>query len=117
MDAGDLNEVLINTHYRKVISTTETLQLVFMSIPIGEEIGGEIHPNTTQFFCIVSGKGEAVVKSPRTGTISTCDLFEGGWLIVPPGHYHNIINTSFTENLKLYTIYSPPEDPPDLVED
>ena len=34
---------------------------------------------------------------------------DGSGVIVPSGAKHNVINTSKTKNLKLYTIYSPPE--------
>ena len=35
------------------------------------------------------------------------DLGDGMAIVVPAGSQHNIINTSDTEELKLYTIYSP----------
>jgi mannose-6-phosphate isomerase-like protein (cupin superfamily) len=31
--------------------------------------------------------------------------------VVPAGTYHNVVNTSKTAMLKLYTIYSPPNHP------
>ncbi len=33
---------------------------------------------------------------------------DGSAVIVPAGANHNVINTSETEDLKLYTLYSPP---------
>ena len=32
-------------------------------------------------------------------------------MVVPAGTYHNVINTSPTKPLKLYTIYTPPQHP------
>jgi mannose-6-phosphate isomerase-like protein (cupin superfamily) len=36
-------------------------------------------------------------------------------VVVPAGTYHNVVNTSKTEMLKLYTIYSPPNHPDGIV--
>ena len=36
---------------------------------------------------------------------------DGSAVVIPAGTKHNIINSSRTEALKLYTIYSPPEHP------
>ena len=101
---------LSNNYYRKVIDTTKTLQLVLMSLRPGEEIGEEVHKNITQFFRIENGHGLAVVGGCKYR------LKDGDFVVVPPGTKHNIVNTSHTEDLKLYTIYSPPHHPPDTKE-
>ena len=36
---------------------------------------------------------------------------DGDAVVVPAGTYHNVINTSKTVPLKLYTLYSPPNHP------
>ena len=46
--------------------------------------------------------------SPATVGEATYDLCDGMTIIVPMGTEHNIVNTSATEPLKFYTIYSPP---------
>ena len=95
-----------NTYYRKVISTTPQQQLVLMCLKPLEEIGMEKHPHTTQFIRVESGRGKAVVGK------STYRLSDDSFIIIPPNKCHNIINTSKTKPLKLYTIYSPPEHKP-----
>jgi len=96
-----------NTFYRKVLFTTAQLQLVLMSIPTGEEIGMETHPTTTQFIRIESGTGVAYVSGHRY------NLKDGDAIIIPAGSRHNIKSTN---NLKLYTIYAPPQHPANKVE-
>ena len=86
------------------------MQLVVMKILGEQEIGNEVHPNTTQFIKVVGGTGIAIVD----GVMS--DLHPGMSVMVPPGSSHNIINMNNTTSLKLYTVYSPPEHAPDLVQ-
>jgi len=106
-------ETIKNENYRKVINTTNNLQLVLMSLKPGEEIGIEVHENIDQFFRFERGTGKAIIKKESGDT--EISLKDGSILIVPKGTYHNIINTG-NESLKLYTIYSPPNHPPDRVQ-
>jgi mannose-6-phosphate isomerase-like protein (cupin superfamily) len=94
-------ETLENTNFRKVLYTGKHSQLVLMSLKPHEEIGMEIHKDNDQFFRFESGEGKCVID----GTFY--DLSDGSVIVVPSGAEHNIINTSETEDLKLYTIYSP----------
>ena len=105
MQGDIIQETLLNENYRKVLTTTSNMQLVVMCLQPGEEIGMEVHPETTQFFHIVSGVTIGVVDEVVYG------LSSGEYLVVPPGANHNIINPSPGEKLKLYTIYTPPEHP------
>lgn len=106
---GNLEQLTIrNKNYRKVISTTKQEQLVLMSLNPGEEIGMEIHPHTTQFVRIETGKGIAIVGGKRY------TLKDGDAVMVPANTYHNFIAT--TEPIKLYTIYAPPHHPPHQVQ-
>ncbi len=93
-----------NSNYRKVLHTTSQIQLVLMSISPGEEIGAETHPDTSQFIRVESGAGLAVIDE------TNYPLSDGVSIIIPPGANHNVINTG-EEDLKLYSIYSPPEHP------
>ena len=95
--------VVKNRYYRNVVYTDKNIQLVYMRLRPKEEIGAEKHVRSTQFFRIESGKGMAIVGRRRYR------LKDGVVVIVPPNTIHNIINTSKTEDLLLYTIYSPPE--------
>lgn len=93
---------LKNQHYRRVVSTTPQMQLVLMHIPTGEEIGEEVHPTTTQFIRVESGRGVATVSGKRF------NLADGDAIVIPPNTKHNVRST---DDLKLYTIYAPPEHP------
>jgi mannose-6-phosphate isomerase-like protein (cupin superfamily) len=95
----DLTET--NKNFRKVLYTAKHSQLVVMSIPPLGEIGMEVHPDNDQFLRIESGKGKAIIDGNE-------QEFSDGWcVIVPAGSQHNIVNTSDSEDLKIYTLYSP----------
>ncbi len=94
-------ETLENTNFRKVLYTGKHSQLVLMSLKPNEEIGMEVHTDNDQFFRIESGHGKCIIDG------NSYDLIDGSVIIVPSGAEHNVINTSDTEDLKLYTIYSP----------
>lgn len=93
---------LENENFRAVLYTGEHLQLVLMSLKVGEEIGGEIHYNNDQFFRFESGNGKCIVDG------SIYNVSAGDVLIVPSGAKHNIINIDEKQDLKLYSIYAPP---------
>lgn len=92
---------LENTSFRKVLYTGKHSQLVLMRLAPGEDIGEEVH-DVDQFFRIESGQGKAVLDGVEHS------LEDGSAIVVPAGAMHNIINTSTQIDLKLYTIYSPP---------
>ncbi len=94
-------ETLENTNFRKVLYTGKHSQLVLMSLKPNEEIGMEVHTDNDQFFRFEKGEGKCVIDG------NEYILSDGSVIIVPAGAQHNIINTSSTEDLKLYTIYSP----------
>jgi len=94
-------DTLENTNYRKVLFTTKNSQLVLMSLKPGEEIGTETH-DLDQFFRFEAGQGEVIIEgTPHKVT-------DGDSATISSGTKHNIINISETEDLKLYSIYSPP---------
>jgi mannose-6-phosphate isomerase-like protein (cupin superfamily) len=95
-------ETDVNTDFRKVLYTSKHLQLVLMSLEVGEEIGEEIHLENDQFFRFESGIGHCSVNETEYS------VKDGDVLIVPAGAKHNILNASSTDQLKLYTIYAPP---------
>lgn len=90
-----------NTNFRQVLYTTKHSQLVLMSLKPGEEIGEEIHAESDQFFRFEKGTGKVIIDN------NEYEVKDGVAIIVPAGAKHNIINLSPTEDLKLYTIYSP----------
>ena len=92
---------LENNNFRKVLYTLKGMQLVLMSLKPGEEIGAEVHPENDQFFRFESGKWKVLIDE------SVYEVEDGSVIIVPKGANHNVINTSDTEELKMYTIYTP----------
>lgn len=95
-------ETLDNENFRRVLYTTEQLQLVVMALRPGEEIGRETHDAVTQFIRVEYGRGRAELNGESR------ELNEDDAVIVPPGVEHNVINTG-NHTMKLYTLYSPPE--------
>lgn len=106
-------DTIENENFRKVINTSDNLQLVLMSLKPGEDIGMEIHDNVDQFFRIEKGNGMAIIK--KDGLYQELPLTDGSVIIIPKGTYHNIKNTG-KESLKLYSIYSPPNHPNDRID-
>ena len=94
-------ETLENNNFRRVLYTAKHCQLVLMSLQPNEEIGMEVHPDNDQFFRFEKGEGQCIIDG------NEYPLADGSVIIVPAGAQHNIINTSTTDALKLYTIYSP----------
>ena len=94
-------DTLENENFRKVVYTSKHSQLVLMSLKPKEEIGMEAHNENDQFFRIEKGKGKCIIDG------NEYDISDGSAIVVPVGSRHNVINTSETEDLKLYTIYSP----------
>ncbi len=94
-------DTIANDNFRKVVYTGKHCQLVLMSLQPREDIGLEVHNENDQFFRFDAGSGQVVIDD------NTYEVTDGSAIIVPAGAQHNVINTSQTESLKLYTIYSP----------
>lgn len=94
---------LENTFFRKVLFTGPKSQLVLMAIQPGDDIGLETHPATDQFIRVESGEGKALIGGQEFA------LKDGTAVVIPAGAEHNIVNTSPSKVLKLYTVYTPPE--------
>lgn len=92
---------LQNTDYRRVLYTGKHMQLVLMCLQPGEEIGLEIHQDNDQFFRFEQGEGKCIIDG------NEYSVQDGSCIVVPAGAEHNIINSSDSSLLKLYTIYSP----------
>jgi len=94
-------ETIENTNFRKVVYTAKHCQLVLMSLKPNEEIGMEVHPDNDQFFRFEKGTGKVIIDGNEYA------VMDGSAIIVPAGAEHNVINLSASDDLKLYTIYSP----------
>ncbi len=94
-------ETLQNTNFRKVLYTSKYSQLVLMSLALNQDIGMEVHEENDQFFRFEQGQGKVIIDG------NEYEVGDGSAIVVPAGAEHNVINTSDSEDLKLYTIYSP----------
>lgn len=94
-------DTLENKNFRKVLYTGKHSQLVLMNLKPGEEIGMEIHEENDQFFRFEKGEGKVFIDG------NEYEVKDGSAIIVPAGAEHNVVNVSLSEDLKLYTIYSP----------
>jgi len=93
---------LENSNFRTVLYTAKNSQLVLMSLKPGEEIGEEVH-HLDQFIRVEKGMGRAILDGVERA------IEDGTAIVIPAGTKHNVINMSSDLELKLYTIYSPPE--------
>jgi mannose-6-phosphate isomerase-like protein (cupin superfamily) len=96
-------DTLGNSNFRRVLYTGKHSQLVLMNLKPAEEIGVEVHKAVDQFFRFEKGDGIVSIDGVKH------KVTDGDAVIVPAGARHNVTNISKTAELKLYTIYSPPE--------
>ena len=94
-------ETLKNNNFRKVLYSAPHSQLVLMSLKPNEEIGMEVHQDNDQFFRFEKGQGKCIIDG------NEYEVSDGSAVVVPAGAQHNVINVSGSEELRLYTIYSP----------
>lgn len=97
-----------NTNFRDVLATGQHAQVVVMSIPPDGEIGPETHTGVDQVFAFVDGSGIVNLGDRKTA------VGPGRLVVVPAGVLHNVVNTG-SADLKLYTIYAPPQHLPGTI--
>ena len=95
-------DTLDNNNFRKVLYTGKHLQLVLMSLKPGEDIGEETHPGNDQFFRFEGGSGKCIIDETEYA------VTDGDVVVIPAGAKHNIINSDAKTDLKMYTLYGPP---------
>jgi mannose-6-phosphate isomerase-like protein (cupin superfamily) len=101
---------LNNETYRTALWTGNHLQLTLMSIPVGQDIGLEVHPNDDQFLYIENGQGLVQMGNNKDCLYFKQPAYDDYAVFIPAGTWHNVTNTgSFP--LKLYSIYAPPNHP------
>ena len=104
-----------NENYRTVAWTGTYLQVTLMSIPVGESIGLEVHPDTDQFLRLDAGRGKCVM-GPAKDQLDFEQEVSDGWSIqVPAGSWHDVVNTG-DEPLRLYAVYAPVHHAPGIVQ-
>jgi mannose-6-phosphate isomerase-like protein (cupin superfamily) len=100
---------LAGNNFREVLYTTSRSQLVIMTLQPGEEIGMEHHEGHDQFIRVEEGTGVAILDGEKHA------LEDGVAVVIPAGTEHNVINTSTSAPMRLYTLYTPPEHPDGIV--
>jgi len=107
-------ETLDNDTFRTVVFTGDHTQLTVMRLAPGEEIGWEAHDDRDQFLRLEQGSGRVEFGSSEESVDETHEVGADWAVIVPAGVWHNLVNTG-DEEVKLYSLYSPPEHPPGTV--
>jgi mannose-6-phosphate isomerase-like protein (cupin superfamily) len=102
-------KTLANNRFREVLFTGPNMQVVVMTLQAGEEIGLERHEGHDQFIRVEQGEGVALLDGEKHA------LEDGVAVVIPAGTEHNVINTSRSAPLRLYTIYAPPEHPDGII--
>lgn len=104
-----------NDAYRMVAWSGKYLQVTLMSIPPGESIGLEVHPETDQFLRLDKGTGRCVM-GPEEDNLDFQQDVSDGWAVqVPAGVWHDVINTG-DDDMRLYAIYAPVHHAPGIVQ-
>jgi mannose-6-phosphate isomerase-like protein (cupin superfamily) len=112
---GDIEQATIeNETFRTVLWTGDHSQLTVMSIQPGDDIGKEVHPDHDQFLRIEQGSGRVEMGPSENEVELTQDAAADWAIVVPAGVWHNVVNTGDGE-LKVYSLYSPAEHPPNTV--
>ena len=110
--SGNIEQLTMNnSNFRQVLYTAKHTQLVLMCLRPGEEIGTETHVDNDQFFRFEAGEGRVIIDG------NDYKVSDGSAIVVPSGARHNVINTSESLYLKLYTLYSPPHHKDGIVRD
>ncbi|WP_423227586.1 cupin domain-containing protein [Paenibacillus filicis] len=99
-----------NNTYRSALWTGEHFQVTVMSIPVGSDIGLEIHPHTDQFIRIEEGQGLVQMGNSRDKLDFQATAYENDAIMIPAGKWHNVTNSG-NKPLKVSVIYAPPEHP------
>lgn len=99
-------ETLNNAHYRTALWTGDLLQVTLMCIPVGGDIGAEIHDENDQFLRVEQGKGRVIMGSSEENITLDVEVGPEDAILIPKGAYHNVMNIG-QEDLKLYSIYGP----------
>ena len=111
----DLEEATrANTSYRSVAWSGKYLQVTLMSIPVGKDIGLEMHPDTDQFLRLDAGRGRVQIGPSKDKLTFDKEVSDGWCVLVPAGSWHNITNTG-DKPMQVYAVYAPAHHKPGKV--
>ena len=109
--AADIEQITLdNENFRTVVFTGDHAQLTVMRLAPGEEIGWEAHDDLDQFLRIEQGEARLEFGRSKDSIDEHHEVGDDWAIIVPAGVWHNVVNTG-SNDLKLYSVYSPPEHP------
>lgn len=112
---GDIEQATLdNTTFRTVLFTGAHEQLTVMRLQPGEDIGREVHDDHDQFLRIEEGRARVEFARSAEEVDQTHEVEDDWAIIVPAGVWHNVVNVGDAD-VKLYSLYAPPEHPPDTV--
>lgn len=97
---------LENTNYRTALWTGELLQVTLMCIPVGGDIGAEVHDENDQFLRVEQGKGRVIMGTSEDNITLDTEVGADDAILIPKGTYHNVVNIGDVD-LKLYSLYGP----------
>ena len=103
-------ESLCNPNFRTELWTGKHLQITLMSIPVGGEIGLEMHDDLDQFIKIESGYAKVYMGSQKQNVSFQGNINANYAIVIPAGSWHNLLNAGACP-LKVYSIYAPTQHP------
>lgn len=95
-----------NTNYRTVAWSGRYLQVTLMSIPVGRDIGLEMHFDTDQFIRLDAGRGRVQMGASKEQLTFDKEVSDGWCILIPAGTWHNVTNVG-DEPMQVYAIYAP----------
>ena len=104
------NETLCNENFRTAIWTGTHLQITVMSIPVGGEIGLEMHDDLEQFIKVESGCACVYMGDTKKTVKYVGKIHSNYAIVIPAGVWHNVVNACSCP-LKIYSVYAPPKHP------
>lgn len=108
---ADVNKVAVyNDNYRTTLWTGPHSQMTVMSIPVGDDIGLEVHPDNDQMIRIEDGSGIARLGNAKNNLYINQPVYRDSVAFVPAGTWHNVVNIG-NRPLKVSTIYGPSDHP------
>lgn len=101
---------LANENFRTTVWTGNNLQVTLMTIPVGGDVGLELHHDIDQFLRIEQGVGQVMMGDSEEMLDFVREVSDDYAIFVPAGKWHNIVNKG-DKPLKIYSIYAPAEHP------
>jgi len=98
---------LANENFRTALWTGERIQLTLMSIPVGGDVGLEVHNDTDQFLRLEQGRGRVQMGLSKDEFTFDEEVSDDWIILVPKGMWHNVTNIG-DEPMKIYSLYAPP---------